>query len=247
MHIYENEKFVTDVETYDKISSEENGRLSYYIDGGKDAHLFEVDRRNGKVYFKSAPDYEYPEDHDYNNHYEVKVKVVDGGGYSDTQLLKISIKDVDEGGGHDPSDPIVGDGGENFLEGTEVDDTIIGAGANDVLLGGGGNDRLNGTGSTSRGVNEVDNLTGGAGADTFLLGDENGAFYLGNGFGDFAIIRDFTLGEDQVVLSGSASDYTVADGADGNAFILSANGNDAIAQLLGQSSANIDINQFEFA
>jgi Ca2+-binding RTX toxin-like protein len=261
LQVNENTRFVTDIETADAISSEANGRLSYFICGGVDANLFEIDQRSGQVFFKAAPDYEQPRDYNRNNGYEVAVKVVDGAGYWDTQLLRIAVRDVNEqpleivGTAGDDSligtagnDTIRGEGGLDFADGLGGDDLLIGGAGNDVLVGGDGKDRLNGTDSTARGVNEVDNLNGNAGADTFILGDTSGSFYVGNNFSDFAIINDFTLGEDQIVLSGSASQYSVADGSDGNAFILynTGSGTDAIAQLVGRSSASIDINQFQF-
>jgi len=241
LEVYENERFVTDVETADDKSTEQNGQLSYFIAGGADAHLFEIDRRSGKVFFKNAPDFENPQDRGRDNNYEVKVKVWDAGWLSDSQLLKISVKDVLEDSGQ--SNVIKGDNGNNFLHGTIGADIMFGAGGNDVLFGGEGDDILNGTDSKSRGVGEVDNLNGQAGADKFILGDTQGSFYLGNGFSDFAIIQDFTRGEDQLVLSGRASNYRIVD-ADGAAFILK--GDDAIARLVGQSAANLNLNQFEY-
>jgi len=245
IEVNENTRFVTDVETHDDKSTEQNGQLSYVIAGGADAHLFDIDRRTGKVFFKEAPDFENPRDHGKDNTYEVKVKVWDAGHLSDSQLLKISVKDVLEDSGQGQGNVIKGDSGDNFLHGTIGADVMFGAGGNDVLFGGEGDDILNGTDSKSRGVGEVDNLKGQAGADKFILGDAKGSFYLGNGFGDFAIIQDFTKGEDQIVLSGSASNYKLVDGCCGEAFILT-NSGDAIARIVGQSSANLDLSHFEY-
>ncbi|MEO0706666.1 MAG: cadherin domain-containing protein [Cyanobacteria bacterium J06649_5] len=246
----ENTTFVTDVETTDNISTEANGRLSYFIHGGADKDFFSIDKKTGEISFNYAPDFESPQDSGYDNTYEVGVKVVDGAGYTDTQTIKVVVNDVKEDdGGHNPGpgDNIIeGDSEDNFLEGTGADESFFGAGGNDVLIGGGGNDRLNGTNGISRGVGEVDNLSGSEGADAFLLGDTDGAFYVGNGFGDFAIINDFSAGEDSIVLAGSAGDYTLVDGTEGEAFILTNNGNDAIARISGQSSANLDLSTFDF-
>ncbi len=96
VHINENNRLVTDVETYDTVSTESNGRLTYSIIGGSDAHLFEIDARNGKLYFKTAPDYENPLDYGKNNVYDVKVQVKDVAGYTDTQLLHVTVKDIAE-------------------------------------------------------------------------------------------------------------------------------------------------------
>jgi hypothetical protein len=262
--VAENQAFVTDVQTFDTISSEANGRLQYSIVDGADKAAFVIDSKTGVLSFLQAPDYEKPTDVGADNTYEVAVKVTDKAGYSDTQFLKVKVGDVDDGG-HDPGtggqeirgdngdntltgtagrDFIFGEGGNDFVDGIGGDDDIFGGAGNDVLIGGEGGDFLNGTDTASRGVGEVDNISGNAGADIFALGDAQGAFYLGNGFGDFAIIRDFNAAEDKVLLSGSASDYTTANGSDGNGFILR-NG-DAIAQFLGQDAANLNLSQFQY-
>jgi len=258
LKVKENGRFVTDVQTYDKVSTESNGRLSYSI-SGEDSYLFEIDHRTGKLYFKDAPDFENPLDHGKDNVYKVKVKVIDGAGYTDTQVLKITVENVEEVPvgqiirgddsnndlfGTAGNDFIFGEGGNDFADGVGGDDDLFGGAGDDVLHGGGGNDFLNGTDPINRGKGEVDNLNGNAGRDIFALGDAQGAYYLGDGFNDFAIINDFSTVEDTIVLSGSSDQYTVADGTEGNAFIL--NGGDAIAQLKGVSSAHIDLTQAQF-
>lgn len=119
-----------------------------------------------------------------------------------------------------------------------------------MIVGGAGNDIVNGTDSISRGTNEIDVLNGNQGLDVFVLGDTNGAYYLGNNFGDFAIVNDFVVGEDQIILHGVASEYSVVDNDEGTAAVILCNdkggGIDAVASLTGQTAANIDINQFQF-
>lgn len=130
---------------------------------------------------------------------------------------------------------------ENFVDvfGTQNADSIIGDAANNVLTGGGGNDRisgggggdkLNGTDSIARGVGERDILTGGAGADQFILGDKSGAFYKGNGNGDFARITDFASA-DQIQL-GSEETYSLQRNTTGfNLFATTGGIRDLIAQV----------------
>lgn len=69
---------------------------------------------------------------------------------------------------------------------------------------------------TSRGIDEVDTLIGGAGSDTFVLGITEGldpasekTFYLGAGDGDFALIRNFQRGTDEIVLGGLPEEYII--------------------------------------
>jgi Ca2+-binding RTX toxin-like protein len=97
--------------------------------------------------------------------------------------------------------------------GNSLDNLITGNLASNSLNGGAGSDTLTAAGSNN-GFSQKDTLTGGAGVDYFILGNESGAFYDdGNasnaGAGDYAYITDFTAGQDVLVLSGSASDYTV--------------------------------------
>ena len=94
----------------------------------------------------------------------------------------------------------------NFLTGNLASNSLNGG------LGA-GNDTLVAAGSNN-GLGQKDTLTGGAGADYFILGNESGAFYDdGNasnaGAADYAYISDFTVDQDVLVLSGSDSDYTV--------------------------------------
>ena len=81
----------------------------------------------------------------------------------------------------------------------------------DSITGTSGNDRLSGvlaSGTTAKamGANQVDVLTGGAGADVFVLGDKRGVFYdnriNGNpGLGDYARLQDFQSGVDKLQLA----------------------------------------------
>lgn len=71
----------------------------------------------------------------------------------------------------------------------------------------------------SLGVGEVDTLVGGAGRDTFWLGDAviqysrvyfpypPYRFYVGGGDADYAVIENFTSGHDQIRIGGSIHDY----------------------------------------
>jgi Ca2+-binding RTX toxin-like protein len=112
-------------------------------------------------------------------------------------------------------------------------DVLVGGSGNDQLWGESGNDQLTGTDATARGVGEQDTLTGGVGADWFILGDGQGAYYSTGGDQDYAVITDFTAGEDRLQLYGTWADYQQVV-QDGN--LLLSYGNDRIAQFTGVTS-----------
>ena len=93
-----------------------------------------------------------------------------------------------------------------------ITDLILwGTTASDLITGGAGNDRLSGvlssgTTANAMGAGQVDVLTGGLGADVFVLGDKSrGVFYDDRkngdlGARDYARITDFTTGQDKLEL-----------------------------------------------
>ena len=100
-----------------------------------------------------------------------------------------------------------------------ADRVLWGTTGSDIITGSTGNDRISGvlasgTSAKAMGASQIDVLTGGSGADVFVLGDNRGLFYNdrinGNlGIGDYARIRDFTSGVDKIQLF-SASYLTSA-------------------------------------
>lgn len=119
---------------------------------------------------------------------------------------------------------------------------LVGGGGNDTVSGGNQNDSITGTNRTARGVGEVDSLSGGGGADKFILGDSRGAYYLGGGANDFAMINDFNLFSDSIDL-GRLSNYSFSVESSGIIDLFSGsdvNTRDLIAkiQLSGGSSLN---------
>jgi len=85
------------------------------------------------------------------------------------------------------------------LAGSVWDDQIIGSDANDVLIG------------SIAGANgeQIDLLTGGGGADLFVLGNKSESFYGAQGFKDYAQITDFDPTRDQLQLHGGSA-YAIA-------------------------------------
>ncbi|MGK7898940.1 MAG: Ig-like domain-containing protein [Xenococcus sp. (in: cyanobacteria)] len=150
--------------------------------------------------------------------------ISDGNGGTDIATVKILVtledpnieKNLIEGTDGDDlleapkgttSEDIRGFAGNDTLRGFAAHDCLVGGADNDRLFGNDGNDILDGSDGENRGVGETDILTGGKGRDFFILGDDSGAYYLGNGNADFALIQDFEVGQDKLVLAGSANDY----------------------------------------
>ncbi|MDJ0591772.1 MAG: M10 family metallopeptidase C-terminal domain-containing protein [Pleurocapsa sp. MO_226.B13] len=92
--------------------------------------------------------------------------------------------------------------GNDFIIGNEAANILYGGTGNDTLTGESGNDILRGYG----GVAEFDVLAGGAGTDTFELGNSSGVFYLGDGY---TTITDFLSADDRIMLNGDLSQYSV--------------------------------------
>ncbi len=91
----ENQTYVTTVTATDIDVAAET--LTYTILGGADAALFSIDSISGVLTFTVPPDFETPADADGDNVYEVTVQVSDGNGGVDTQLIRITVTNVQEG------------------------------------------------------------------------------------------------------------------------------------------------------
>ena len=136
-----------------------------------------------------------------------------GGDGNDSLYGEADNDYLDGWNGHDY---LSGGSGHDTLLGYDGNDTLNGGSGSDVLKGERGNDILNGYGFTT---GEYDVLSGenGAskpgvkdaydGADTFVLGDKYGAYYLGAGY---ATVTDFYWNEgDKFQVHGKASDYSL--------------------------------------
>jgi Ca2+-binding RTX toxin-like protein len=141
------------------------------------------------------------------------------GGSGDDTLIGGDLRFASLQG--DGTDYLSGGTGNDILVGRLDDDTLIGGQGNDSLFGGLGNDRLyGGAGNdTLWGSDKVledpstdyDTLTGGAGADTFVIGFLNflGGFsnlYLGDGYATF---KDFSRNQGDKI--GVADDTNTSD------------------------------------
>jgi hypothetical protein len=118
----------------------------------------------------------------------------------------------DEMKGNEEADYLYGGDGNDKLEGGDGDDILYGEAGNDEVKGGKGNDILTGIDPNNAllGFGEIDKLQGNENADTFVLGDLNGIYYLGRGNADYALIDDFKRDQgDTIQLNGSAGRYSL--------------------------------------
>jgi len=178
---------------------------------------------------------------------------ISGGGGADTIFGEAADDFLFGNGGNDT---LYGDGGDDFLVGEAGSDRLLGGfgndslfgeGGNDDLLGGAGDDFLFGTTAEVNRPGEIDILTGGGGADIFVLGDADGIYYddgLSNqsGTSDYAYLSDFDRTEDIIALHGSSQQYQITSAGD---IFYTSGGNELIATL-GTSSAGLSLNSNAF-
>ena len=72
--------------------------LTYSITRGADQTLFAIDASTGALSFKTAPDYENPQDSDQDNTYLVEITVSDGFGGRASDMCVIRVRDTLESG-----------------------------------------------------------------------------------------------------------------------------------------------------
>jgi 2',3'-cyclic-nucleotide 2'-phosphodiesterase (5'-nucleotidase family) len=159
-------------------------------------------------------------------------------------------------GFHQSNDVINGQGGNDSLWGLSGDDTLRGGEGSDDLKGGDGADLLIGSvaasGKTPQ-LPEVDTLTGGAGVDTFALGNAATVYYANSADSDYALITDFAAG-DVIRLKGEASNYSLVpnltlNGVTGTGLFLTATtgpSGELIGLLQGASGLSLASSAFSF-
>ena len=186
----------------------------------------------GEIQF-SEIDWSKGNDSDFIDWGEVQWGELDNADYSSINWRGVAFSELDS------NDLISINSSISSLKGLKIgtfaNDAIQGGSDNDLIFGLRGNDKINGAagndqliGSSlefSSGRAEIDQLTGGVGKDVFILGSEYGSLYddgiLNNaGRNDYALITDFTVGEDKLQLSGSKNNYFL--GASGVANISGA-------------------------
>lgn len=92
--VAENTTYVTTVTASDTDAGQ---TLSYSIGGGPDSSFFMIDAVTGALHFIAAPDFENAVDADGDGIYSVQVRVSDGTGGTDTQLISVSVGNVNDG------------------------------------------------------------------------------------------------------------------------------------------------------
>ena len=170
--------------------------------------------------------------------------------------------------GGNGNDFLNGNAGNDTVYGAAGDDTVLGGKNDDLVVGGSGNDEVSGQegNDTIYGVFidaidpgvgfEIDTLTGGGGADTFVLGVANQRYYdssiaTDNG-GDrsYALITDFAA-IDTIQLAGVATDYSLRETigplpAGIGIFFESNRPDELIAIVRGSAIVGLDLNSMLF-
>ncbi|MEM6450098.1 MAG: hypothetical protein AAF703_07285 [Cyanobacteria bacterium P01_D01_bin.105] len=125
----------------------------------------------------------------------------------------------------------VGSDRNEVYQGTTGNDIVVAGGGSDALLLTAGNNLIYTTDAYNRGRLEQDYLQLGAGQDTVVLGDTAGSYYVAGGWQDSVYIENFNPDEDQLVLYGNQSLYTVQSADDGAWILFGENETTAIAFL----------------
>ena len=166
--------------------------------------------------------------------------------------------------GTEIADNLLGTNEAEILSGLADNDTLAGEAGNDILVGGIGNDTLTGGEGSDRligvdslssqpGLAEIDELTGSAGADVFVLaqistggtavnfyddGDINTA-----GTDDYALITDFELDSNAIALAGEKSNYSLGASPEGTGiYVNDGSSPELIAIVAGIEPDSLSLN-----
>lgn len=96
VEVAENTIFVVDMNATDDSSSEVQKTLSYALTGSIDDALFVIDTKTGLLSFKTAADYESPNDQGTDNTYNITIQVCDEQAACHEQGLSIRVQNADE-------------------------------------------------------------------------------------------------------------------------------------------------------
>ncbi|MBW4507627.1 MAG: hypothetical protein KME64_14100 [Scytonematopsis contorta HA4267-MV1] len=161
---------------------------------------------------------------------------VEGTSNADKIIGSNAANIINGNGGNDNidglggNDTLSGNLGNDIIKGGDGNDKLFGGIGSDELYGDNGNDVLQGSENAPYPGPEIDKLTGGAGVDTFILGDKSGSFYKQKGKEDYALITDFSFGE-QITL-GIGDVYDLEKTSSGfNLFVVKGDFKDLIAEV----------------
>ena len=73
-----------------------NETVTWSLNGGADASLFDINSSSGTLSFKTAPDHENPTDSDSDNQYVVVVRATDAQNNTSDQTHTVTITDIGE-------------------------------------------------------------------------------------------------------------------------------------------------------
>jgi len=184
--------------------------------------------------------------------------VITSGAGNYDRIYGAAGNDIIHGGGGHDSDytgyPYSGP--QEGLFGGDGNDTIYGDGGNDQLWGEAGDDTLIGVnpGSATPGVGEIDQLSGGAGHDSFVLGTSAWQAYddrnaTTSGTSDYALIVDFNSLDDVIQLQGTKTNYRLETSGANTHLYLDKPGSEPdelIAIIQGATGLDINSNAFVF-
>ncbi|MEO1591743.1 MAG: matrixin family metalloprotease [Cyanobacteria bacterium J06632_22] len=161
--------------------------------------------------------------------------------------------------GQNGNDKIYAGANNDRAYGGSGNDLLVGQAGSDWITGQRGNDQLIGVdpNSARAGINEKDTLIGGEGADKFVLGDRQKAFYndgrSGIGLQDYALIKDLNIAQgDKIVLHGNRNNYLMGratvNGKQGSAILLNAPGSGFEVIGIVENVQNLSLNSpvFEY-
>jgi Tol biopolymer transport system component len=136
------------------------------------------------------------------------------------------------------NDFLRGGAGNDSLLGSQSNDSLVGGVGNDTLLGGDGNDLVDGSGYWR----DLDILSGGNGADTFVLGSQR-VYYLASGY---ATLTDFSsIQGDKIQVKGNSSQYQLRQenlvGTEALDTAIYYVGNGAANNLIGVVQDSLDV------
>lgn len=147
--------------------------------------------------------------------------------------------------GYDGQDWLVGDTTSTTVSATG-DDYLFGGSGNDTLNGGAGNDYLDGAFDNIADSNwlkervNFDTLTGGAGSDTFVLGNTYGSLYYNTDIQiGYAHITDFDITQDYIQVSSAMGTYSLQTTSTGTGIFL--NESDGTKDLFGFAEGVFDL------